>query len=208
MKKCPKCNWENRDDVTKCVLCATDFEGAATAATISTPASVSQTADSSPTYSYQGQQTANPPAAPAAKPSAYDPVIKSGAGWLYTIAVLSTINTIILLAHGDIAFVVGLGITQLFAAIASEFPRVTPIAIFMNLIIVGIYMMFGYFASRRAKWAFITAIVLYSFDTLLVLVVKDWMMLAFHGLALYYIGRGLCAAVAAGKAEKPIGPVI
>jgi hypothetical protein len=209
MKKCPKCNWENRDDVTKCVLCATDFEGSAAVAAPAPPSgSIDQAAGSSPTYSYQGQQTVSPPAPPSAKTSAYDSAIKSGGGWFYWIAGLSLINTIIVLAHGNISFVVGLGTTQIFDYAAREYPGAAPIAIFMNLIIVGIYVMFGYFGCKRARWAFITGITLYSLDTLLVLIAQEWRMLIFHGFALFCISKGLAAAVAAKKAERPSGPVI
>lgn len=194
MIKCPKCNWENRDDVVKCVLCAQDLNSTAVASAQQGPV-MDQTASAS----YQPQP--NPGA--VAKVGVYDAAIKSGGNWFYWIAGLSLINTIVALVGLNWNFVIGLGITLFLDAGIKELGGfATFILLPINLIIVGVYVMFGYFACRRARWAFITGMILYGLDTLLVLVARDWLMIGFHVLALFGIGRGLQAAIMAKKAES------
>ncbi|MEN6355984.1 MAG: hypothetical protein ABFD83_02740 [Armatimonadota bacterium] len=193
MIKCPKCNWENRDDVVKCVLCAYDFNSAAVASPPLDPV-MNQPA----VATYQPQPNPNT----AVKLSVYDAAIKSGGNWFYWIAGLSLINTVVALAGMDWGFVIGLGFTLLLDMAIREYGGYATIILLpINLIIVGMYVVFGYFACRRARWAFITGIILYGLDTLLVIVARDWLMIAFHAFALFCVGRGLQAVLMARKAE-------
>lgn len=128
--------------------------------------------------------------------------IKSGGGWFYWIAGLSLINTLVVLFHGKFSFVAGLGITQIIDGLVAELgPVAAIIGLPINLIIAGIYVVFGYFACRRASWAFITGIVLYALDTVLFLIFFDIIPLAFHAFALFGIVAGLKAHNAALKIE-------
>lgn len=128
--------------------------------------------------------------------------IKCGGNWFYWIAGLSLINTIIAASHGGVAFLVGLGFTQIFDALISEYGGIfTAIGIPINLGVTAIYAALGYFACRRARWAFITGIVVYGFDTLLVLIFQNWFGLAFHIFAIYAIFGGLKADTQARNIE-------
>ena len=133
--------------------------------------------------------------------------IKNGGGWFYWIAGLSLINTVITLSHGSFRFIFGLGFTQLIDEIIAHFggPALV-IGLPINLFITALYVMFGYYASRRARWAFIAGMLFYILDALLILVVKDWFGLAFHVFALFGIVGGLGADARARKIEEAYQP--
>lgn len=121
--------------------------------------------------------------------------VRGGGSWFYWVAGLSIINTLVVLFHGDVAFIVGLGATQIVDAVIWEAgPEVALIALPINLVIAGVYVLLGYFACQRMRWAFILGIVFYALDGLIFVLVKDWLPLAFHAYVLYAISRGLKAA--------------
>ncbi|MDO8587831.1 MAG: hypothetical protein Q7T82_12425 [Armatimonadota bacterium] len=129
----------------------------------------------------------------------------SGGNWLYWIAGLSVVNTVITLFHGKITFVVGLGITRIMDAVVAQFGNTAAIvAAPVSFFFAGIYVALGYCACRRMRWAFITGIVLYSLDTLIVLSIKDWFSVAFHAFALYCMFAGLSAATKAAQTEEQL----
>jgi len=120
--------------------------------------------------------------------------MRSGARWFYWIAGLSVVNSIIGIAGGNLHFVVGLGITQAVDAIAK--PLGNPgmvLDLIINGVVAGIFALFGAFATKGQKWAFLTGMVLYSLDGLLLLAAKDLLSVGFHAYALFAISRGLMA---------------
>lgn len=138
---------------------------------------------------------------------------KNGANWFYWIAGLSLLNSIIFLFGGDIAFVVGLYMTQLVDTIAYELyteviPELSQIikicAFIINILLAGVYALFGLFANKRHKWSFIVGIVLYSFDTLIAIFIKDFIDVAFHGVALYGIIMDLKANKKLSELESSV----
>jgi hypothetical protein len=129
--------------------------------------------------------------------------MRNGANWFFWIAGLSLINTIVLLMDGSIYFVVGLGITQVVDGImyyaATDFgselaPFVQIVGLAINLAILGIFILFGFQARKGKRWAFITGLVLYGLDVLILILAVDLFSILFHGLALYGLIRGLMAA--------------
>lgn len=131
---------------------------------------------------------------------------KSGAAWFYWIAGLSIVNTMIFYFGGSMAFFAGLGITQLIDAIVAqislsgEFPVVRVIAVVIDVLIAGFFLLVGLWASKLNLVAFAVGIVLYVLDGLLVLVLGAYFEAGFHVLALFFIVRGLLAARRAGAA--------
>ena len=128
--------------------------------------------------------------------------IKGGASNFYWIAALSIINSIAVLTGGNWSFFIGLGITQLIDGIfmiivqsADEsFAFITQIIGFaINLIFVGIFVVFGVFAQKQKKWAFIMGMVLYALDGLIFLLVPDFFSIGFHILILFFISGGMNA---------------
>ncbi len=126
---------------------------------------------------------------------------QNGAKWFYWIAGLSLVNTLLSLFGAGIVFVIGLGITQLAdgiaAAAAQEYPNTSmifhTIAILFNASIAGIYVLFGYFALKMQSWAFIVGMILFSLDSLLSVLIQDWIGFGFHIFALIFIFKGYTA---------------
>jgi hypothetical protein len=80
-------------------------------------------------------------------------------------------------------------------------PIVAVILLPISFLIAGIYGLFGYFACRCAKWAFVVGIIFFSLDTLLVMVFRDWFSALFHAWALFAIYKGLSALKQAKKLQ-------
>lgn len=118
--------------------------------------------------------------------------IIGSAKWFYWIAGLSMLNTIIILFKGDVSFIVGLGITQIADAFVYEAPASFKLIAFMfDLFVAGIFILFGYYATRLEKWAFQIGMVLYFIDGLLFLIIQDWLSIGFHIWVLFSLYKGL-----------------
>ena len=142
--------------------------------------------------------------------------MKGGAANFYWIAGLSVINTVLSVVGSDTRFVIGLGITQLVDAIAYygrlEAPEagsmLTLIAVLIDLVIIGLFVLFGYFAVRGRRWAFIVGMALYTLDALLMLAFQDWLGLGFHGLFLFGLFGGLRALNELNKLQNRAQPTV
>jgi hypothetical protein len=123
---------------------------------------------------------------------------ESGSKWFYAIAGLSLINSVIYLAHSNVTFVVGLGITQIADGFAMGIGKDHPeaagvfnaIAFVFAAMFSGIFALFGWFAAKKHSWAFIVGMILYVLDGLIFLLVKDWLSMGFHGFAFICILNG------------------
>ncbi len=138
---------------------------------------------------------------------------KRGANWFYWIAALSLVNTIIVLFGGTMSFIIGLGITQLidgFAqALAAEVSPTPAVvikisAVFADLLLAGLFCLFGLLSGRKHTWAFIVGIILYALDALIFLLITDWIAIAFHVLALFFIFNGLRALLRLNELAQAI----
>jgi len=144
----------------------------------------------------QNEQTFAPTATPDENLLAQ---LKNGAGWLYWIAILSFVNSLLFLFGSNLGFPIGLGYTLFidgigFVAVNEGAPSfVKGIGLVVNLGIVLICAGFAHFASRAHSWAFIVAIVLYALDALLHLVLGSLASFGFHAFALIWIVRGYLA---------------
>jgi hypothetical protein len=131
------------------------------------------------------------------------PEIMGGASWFWWIAALSLVNSIMIHSGSDTNFVIGLGFTLLADAMFKEYLIV---ALVIDVLALGIFVGFGFLSRKGHLWAFITGIVLYSLDAIIYLLFQDWMSVAFHGLALFYMIRGAKTLRVALKAaaEPPV----
>jgi len=137
--------------------------------------------------------------------------MKSGAGNFYWIAALSVINSLILQFGGNSFFVVGLAGTLfvdfIFIELAAAMPDaalvVKIIGVLISVFIAGIVALFGLFASRGKRWAFLIGMAAYALDALLMLGLQEWMGLVFHGLFLYGLFTGLRALNELAKVAPP-----
>jgi hypothetical protein len=120
---------------------------------------------------------------------------RSGAHWFYWIAGLSLINSVIVISGGSLHFVVGLGITHVLDVLAKRAGEFgTVLAFVINGFMAGVLGLFGVFASKAQKWAFLVGMLLYAADGLLLLSLRDYLALGFHAYALWAIYRGYQSA--------------
>jgi len=127
--------------------------------------------------------------------------LRGGASNYYWIAGLSVLNSLIMMFNGGMTFVIGLGVTQIVDAIAyllaADIPasawtfRLAGLAI--SLAVSAVFAMFGYFAGKGQRWAFIVGMILYGLDAILMLVIADYFGFAFHLLMLWGLFGGLRA---------------
>ena len=117
-----------------------------------------------------------------------DPVIQSAARWFWWIAGLSLVNAVMFHSGSDVNFVVGLAMTTL-ASVA--FAQNLPIAVALAAIMIGFYFLMGFYAQRRALWAFYLGLAVYALDALIYVLFQDWMSVAFHALAAFFIVKGV-----------------
>ena len=127
-------------------------------------------------------------------------VVKNGASQFYWIAGLSVVNSLISIFGGGVTFVIGLGATLLIdgiAALISQESGGSPIVLGMgflfSLIFDLIFVAFGYFAGKGKRWAFITGMIFYGLDALLMLTFSEWIGFAFHLYFMWSIWQGMSA---------------
>jgi hypothetical protein len=127
--------------------------------------------------------------------------VRVSARWFYWIAGLSLINSAVVIFGGSFHFVVGLGITSVVDALAKQAGSAGVVLdLIINGCIAGLFILFGSFASKTQKWAFLVGMSLYALDGLLLLTARDILSAAFHAYALYSLYRGLAATDATGQA--------
>ncbi len=138
----------------------------------------------------QAQETSASP--PVEMSSTTSPIIQSAARWFWWIAGLSLVNTAMSLSGSDTSFVMGLGITAISDALFSD----TKLVAFIIAAIAAAFFYFvGLQGTRRKLWAFYLGIIVYALDALIYLAFQDWMPVAFHGLALFFISKGAIALI-------------
>jgi len=137
--------------------------------------------------------------------------MRSGSNWFYWVAGLSLLNSVILLAGGKWNFIVGLAVTQIIDVMvlqmsgqANGFNAFGVVGFMIDILVAGVFILFGFFAGKGSVAVFITGMVLYLFDAVLYLFVGDFLAAGFHGLALFFMFKGLMAAFELKTAVKNI----
>jgi hypothetical protein len=121
--------------------------------------------------------------------------LRSGASWFYWIAGLSLINAIAAFSGSSWRFIIGLGVTQIFDALGVHIGGSGKVvALALDLLAAGMFVLFGIFANKGQAWAFIVGMVLFALDGLIFLLGPDWLGVAFHVLVLYWLFRGFSAS--------------
>jgi hypothetical protein len=133
--------------------------------------------------------------------AAANPVVRSGAQWFWWIIGLSLVNMLIFLSGSTMNFVVGLGITTLSDAI---FANNKIIGFTIDAVALGFFAFVGFKAQNGRLWAFYLGLAVYTLDALLYVLLQVWMSVAFHALAIFYIGKGAIALRSALKPPKQI----
>jgi hypothetical protein len=138
--------------------------------------------------------------------------LRSGVDWFFWIAGFSLINSIAFRMGASISFVVGLGATQMIDGVFQELTREFGGNLFlilgfvMNLAVAAIFVAAGFLGRKRHRWAVIFGLLLYGFDTLILLAFQVWWGALFHVYALYFLVRGLIALNKIKKLETSVQP--
>jgi hypothetical protein len=124
---------------------------------------------------------------------------KSGAGWFYWIAGLTLITSIITFAGGNWRFLISLGTTQIIdgiaAGVAAELGGSAPkiIALFLDMILTAVFVVFGVLANKRLLWAYILGMAIFVIDGLISLMMQDLIGVVAHVVVLVFMVPGFLA---------------
>jgi hypothetical protein len=121
---------------------------------------------------------------------------RSGANWFFWIAGMSLVNSLVGLFGGHWGFVIGLGITQVIdAALTSGDGDVGArlLGPLLTAAVAGVFIACGHFAREGRRSAFIAGMLLYVLDSLIFVLVRDVLAVAFHAFALYCLIKGMRA---------------
>ena len=126
--------------------------------------------------------------------------LKSGANWFYWIAGLSLINSAIFIFGGNVNFIAGLAFTQLIDAIfdasvsQGAASGIIAVAAIIDMIVVVIFALIGYYANKAINAVFIGGMVIYAIDGIVWLLLGSLFAAGFHVFALVMIFRGFMAS--------------
>jgi hypothetical protein len=138
--------------------------------------------------------------------------VKSGANWFYWIAGLSLVNSALSAFNAGGRFFFGLGVTQLTDALGAvlgedlgpSFGIAFRIVAFIIAVgVAGLFALFGLFANRGRKWAFMVGMALYGLDALVFVWGRDYLSIALHAFALFGLFRGVRALGELAALEEP-----
>jgi hypothetical protein len=134
-------------------------------------------------------------------------VVKAGAGWFLTVAILSMVNSVLAMSGGHIRFIFGLGIAQFVDALAHQAGDTGfALDLVINGFVAGIFVVFWNFARKGQHWAFLVGMGLYVVDALVMLYLQDFLALAFHAYAVYRMYMGMSGISALRAVEAQMTP--
>jgi len=125
---------------------------------------------------------------------------KAGANWFYWIAGLSIITSLIAFFGGGIQFIFSLGITQIIDGVAAYFSAqaggaagAKVVGLLLDLIITGIFVLFGWLANQKQIWAYLIGAIVFLMDGLLSLLSGEIISVLAHAFVLFFLIRGFMA---------------
>ncbi len=119
-------------------------------------------------------------------------VVRGGASWFITVAVLSLINSVLSMSGAGIRFIFGLGIAQFIDGLAHQAGQTGfALDLIINGFVAAVFALFWNFARKGQQWAFLVGMALYAVDALVMLYFRDILAVAFHAYALYRIYLGM-----------------
>lgn len=143
------------------------------------------------------------PALSKAEIARSSPRVQKSANWFWWIAGLSIVNSISSHAEGGMHFVVGLGFTEVADAI---FHSLQAVAYLIDVFAVGFFVAIGFFARKGNVWAFIVGGIFYAIDASIYAYFQEWLPVAFHAYALFWIYQGFSQLRALyASADAPSG---
>jgi len=146
-------------------------------------------------------------------PAAMDPRVpvilrmRRGAGWFFTIALLSGVNSVLQIFDAKIRFIFGLGITQVVDGVARGMGQGGTVVI---AVVDGLFIVMLILCSRWAKagsqGAFLGGMVAYALDGVLLLLFSMWLDAAVHAYALWMIWQGYTASRELAQMQQAAQP--
>src|SRR5215813_13819988 len=134
-------------------------------------------------------------------------VVRIGAGWFVTVAVLSLVNLLLSMSGAGIRFIFGLRIAEFVDALAHQAGQSGfALDLIINGFVAAAFVLFWRFARQGAQWAFIVGMAIYALDAVLVLYFKDILAAAFHAYALYRMYTGMSGIPALQNAQQAMVP--
>lgn len=140
--------------------------------------------------------------------------MRSGGNWFYWIAGLTLVNSVVAHSGSDVSFSVGLVITMVFDYGAQQGVPMA-LAVVVDVLAIAGFVLLGVLSARRSGSAFVTGLVIYGLDAvLLLLAVSNLEMLlpaGIHAFLLWRIGLGYRAlrrlrALERAVVLRPPGP--
>ncbi len=129
--------------------------------------------------------------------------VKRSASWFYLIAGLSIVNSLLQFAGVQFTLTVGLGYTQIVDAFTQLDYGVAPsTALFVDVLIAGLFAAFGYFGRNGIRRIFIVGMALYAFDGLFFLATGAIFSVLIHGVVLFQLYKGVQALGSVDKVDS------
>ena len=147
------------------------------------------------------------PTASAAAQAEAAAILHRGANWLFWIAGLSVVNAVVFMAGSSWVFLGGLGVTYIsaIAAIKAGSTQAGFIGAFVTIWATAFFACLGYFGRKGQQWAFVTGMVLYAVDAVLVIYLQAWLMLLVHGYVLFRLYQGYSSSRQHHAFDKRVG---
>jgi hypothetical protein len=134
-------------------------------------------------------------------------VVRAGASWFITVAVLSMVNSVLAMSGTHVRFIFGLGIAEFVDGLARQAGQSgLALDLVINGFVAAVFVLFWNFARKGEQWAFMVGMALYVVDALVMLYFRDFLAVAFHGYALYRIYMGMSGISALQRAEAAMAP--
>ena len=114
-----------------------------------------------------------------------------GSGWFYWIAGLSVINSLVMFFGINWGFALGLAVNDFITVALEDSSR--GLALVLELLVIGLFVGLGVFASRKQRWAFVVGGLLFALDTLLMLLEFSIIGVIIHLVALWAFFKGFQA---------------
>jgi len=132
---------------------------------------------------------------------------RSGVKWFYWIAALTIITSFIAFFGGGIRFLISMGVTQFIDAVGAGLATqlgsaAQVVALVLDLIVTGVFALFGYLAGKKMLWAYIVGMVIFLLDGLLSLALVDVVGVIAHAVVLFFLFRGFQAGQSLISLEK------
>jgi hypothetical protein len=112
--------------------------------------------------------------------------VRRAAYWFFGIAALSIVNSF-LISKGTY-FILGLALSQLVDGVMMEITGEQNLV--FGLIPSLLFIVFGYFAAKLQRWAFIVGALVYAGDGVLYFLFEEWLAGGIHIYILYKLYQG------------------